>query len=143
MVSRTQASRPRPRKQKNPRPWPRTNFSRTGPLEANDRNARGNGPRTQAQRFSRKKRSPKIFFGRSPKVKKRSPQSFLEVSGIFQRNFNDLKNSTLLGDDREIFKNLRLRGQGLDFRGQRKELQNVSSRPKTSLRTSPLVIISN
>ena len=35
---------------KNPRP--RTAFPRTEPLEAKDRNARGQGPRTQAQAFS-------------------------------------------------------------------------------------------
>ena len=48
-------SRPRPRTQKNPRP--RKAFSRTEPLEAKDRNARGQGqgPRTQVQAFSKKK----------------------------------------------------------------------------------------
>ena len=42
---------------KNPRPRPRTAFSRTDPLEAQDRNARGQGqgPRTQPQVFSKKK----------------------------------------------------------------------------------------
>ena len=42
---------------KNPRPRPRTAFPRTEPLEAKDRNARGQdqGPRTQAQAFSKKK----------------------------------------------------------------------------------------
>ena len=39
---------------KNPRP--RTAFSRTDTLEAKDRNARGQGPRTQPQVFSEKKR---------------------------------------------------------------------------------------
>ena len=51
------------------RPRPRTAFARTDPLEAKDRNARGQsqGPRTQAQAFSKKKkRSSKIFFKRSP-----------------------------------------------------------------------------
>ena len=39
-----------------------------------------------------------------------------------------------------IFKVLRLRGpgQGLDLRAQGQEFQNVSSRPRTSLRTPPL-----
>ena len=66
--SRTQSSRPRPRTQKNPRPRPRTAFPRTDPLEAKDRNARGQGqePRTQPQVFSKKKRSSKKFFRRSP-----------------------------------------------------------------------------
>ena len=59
----TQGSRPRPRTQKNPRP--RTAFPRTDPLEAKDRNARGQGqgPRTQAQVFSppKKKVFKKVF----------------------------------------------------------------------------------
>ena len=41
---------------KNPRPRPRTTFPRTEPLEAKDRNVRGQGPRTQAQVFSKKKK---------------------------------------------------------------------------------------
>ena len=46
---------------KNPRP--RTAFSRTNPLEAKDRNARGHGqgPRTQPQVFSKKKGLQKSF----------------------------------------------------------------------------------
>ena len=66
--SRTQGSRPRPRTQKNPRP--RTAFPRTDTLEAKDWNARGQGqgPRTQAQVLSKKKkRSSQKFFRRSPK----------------------------------------------------------------------------
>ena len=54
---------------KNPRPRPRTAFPRTDTLEAKDRNARGQGqgPRTQAQVLSKKKkRSSKKFFRRSP-----------------------------------------------------------------------------
>ena len=51
---------------KNPRPRPRTAFPRTEPLEAKDRNARGQGqgPRTQAQAFFKKKKktSSKKFF---------------------------------------------------------------------------------
>ena len=56
--SRTQGSRPRT--QKNPRPRPRTDFPRTDTLEAKDRNARGQGPRTQAQVLSKKKKK-KVF----------------------------------------------------------------------------------
>ena len=41
---------------KNPRPRPRTAFPRTDTLEAKDRNARGQGPRTQPQVFSKKKK---------------------------------------------------------------------------------------
>ena len=44
-------------------------------------------------------------------------------------------------EDRPIFEDLRPRGQGqgLDLRVQGQELQNVSSRPRTSLRTPLLV----
>ena len=53
---------------KNPRPRPRTAFPRTDTLEAKDRNARGpgQGPRTQEQVLSKKKRSSQKFFKRSP-----------------------------------------------------------------------------
>ena len=66
--SRTQGSRPRPRTQKNLRPRPRTAFPRTGTLEAKDRNARGQGPRTQnfSGDLQKKKRSSQKFFRRSP-----------------------------------------------------------------------------
>ena len=40
--------------QKNPRP--RTVFPKTDPLKAKDRNARGQGPRTQALVFSKEKK---------------------------------------------------------------------------------------
>ena len=58
---------------KNPRPRPRTAFPRTDTLEAKDRNARGQGTRTQAQVLSKKKkkRSSQKFFRRSPKKKKK------------------------------------------------------------------------
>ena len=48
---------------KNPRSRPRTAFPRTDPLEAKDRNARGQGqgPRTQAQAFSKKKGFKNFF----------------------------------------------------------------------------------
>ena len=61
--SRTQGSMPRPRTQKNPRPRPRTAFPRTDPLEAKDRNARGQGPRKQARVFSKKKGLQNFFSG--------------------------------------------------------------------------------
>ena len=71
MESRTQGSRPRPRTQKSPWPRPRTALPKTDPLEAKDRIARGQGqgPRTQAQKCSQKK--------------KQSSQIFREVSGVF------------------------------------------------------------
>ena len=65
--SRTQGSRSRPRTQKNPRPriaLPRTAFPRTDPLEAKDRNARGQGlgSKTQRQALSKKKGLQKSFL---------------------------------------------------------------------------------
>ena len=66
---------------KNPRP--RTAFPRTDTLEAKDRNAQGQRPRTQAQMLSKqkkKKRSSQKFFKRSPKKKKRSSQKFFRRS---------------------------------------------------------------
>ena len=41
---------------KNPRPRPRTTLPRTDPLEAKDKNARGQGTKTQAQVLSTKKK---------------------------------------------------------------------------------------
>ena len=66
---------------KNPRPRPSTVFPRTDPLEAKDRNARGQsqGPRTQAQVFSKKKGLQNFFQAIS---KKKGLQKFF--SGILQ-----------------------------------------------------------
>ena len=96
MESRTQGSRPRPRTQKkNPRP--RTAFPRTDTLEAKDRNARGQGqgPRTQAQVLSKKRRSSQKFFrlSQKKKKKKRSSQKFFKRSSqknVFQKIFQAL-----------------------------------------------------
>ena len=79
---------------KNPRPRPRTAFPRTNPLEAKDRNARGQGqgPRTQAQVLSKKKKGKvftKIYLGDLQK-KKRSSQKFLKRTpqkNVFQKFF--------------------------------------------------------
>ena len=65
---------------KNPRP--RTAFPRTDTLETKNRNARGQGPRTQAQVLSKKK-----------KKKKRSSQKFFKRSprkNVFQKIFQPL-----------------------------------------------------
>ena len=51
---------------KNPRPRPRTAFPRTDSLEAKDRNARGQGPRTQPQVFSKKNKVFEKVFRQSP-----------------------------------------------------------------------------
>ena len=78
---------------KNPRPRPRTAFPRTEPLEAKDRNARGQGPRTQAQVLSKKKKKKvftKIFQAIS--TKKRFPNNFSSAS----QNFNNSKYTAVL-----------------------------------------------
>ena len=99
--SRTQGSRPR-----NPRPRPRTAFPRTDTLEAKGRNARGQGqgPRTQAQVLSEKKKVfTKIFQAISKKkvftkifhaisTKKRFPKNFSSAP----KNFNNSKNTAVL-----------------------------------------------
>ena len=118
--SRTQGSRPRPRPRTQKNPRPRTALSRTDPLEAKDRNARGQGqgPRKQAPAFSEKKRSSKIFFNRSQKKKfsktffRRSP-----IKHVFQNFFlGDLqkiqlfkKMCCLRDEDGAIFEDLRPR----------------------------------
>ena len=73
---------------KNPRPRPRTAFPRTDTLEANDRNARGQGqgPRTQAQVLSKTKKGlHKNFSGDLQKKKKRSSQK-----NVFRKIFQAL-----------------------------------------------------
>ena len=90
---------------KNPRPRPRTAFPRTDTLEAKDRNARGQGPRTQsASALQKKKRSSQKFFRRSPKkkvftkifqaisTKTRFPNNFSSAP----QNFNNSKTSAVL-----------------------------------------------
>ena len=69
---------------KNPRPRPRTAFPRTDALEAKDRNARGQGPRTQSASAlqEKKKGLHKNFSGdlvkKKKKKKKRSSQKFFK-----------------------------------------------------------------
>ena len=76
---------------KNPRPRPRTAFPRTDTLEAKDRNARGQGPRTQsASALQKKKVFTKIFQAIS--TKKRVPKNFSSAS----QNFNIPKNRAVL-----------------------------------------------
>ena len=103
MESRTQGSRPSPRTQKNPRPRPRTAFPRTDTLEAKDRNARGQGqgPRTQAQVLSKKKRSSQKYFQAISKKKKKDQalhkiltnQKIVLSSSRGQSNFRGLEAS--------------------------------------------------
>ena len=71
---------------------------------------------------------------------KRYLQTFREVSGVFQQNFNGSKNSAVLEPRTGQFsrtwgfeaKDLRLRGQG-------QGLENVSSRTSSRPRTPPLL----
>ena len=95
-------------------------------------------PRTKDTGASvlQKKGLQKFFFRRSSleENKKRSSQSFREVSGVFQQNFNGSTNSAVLEQKTAIFEDLRLRGQG-------QGLQNLTSRPRTFSRTPPLIVI--
>ena len=94
---RTQGSRLRPRTQKNPRPRPKTDVSRTDHLEAKDRSGMleaKDKDKGHRRKCSQKKRSSKkIFWTISKNRKKKSSQTFREVFGVFQRNFNDSNNS--------------------------------------------------
>ena len=70
---------------KNSRPRPRTAFPRTDTLEAKDRNARGQGPRTQSASALQKKKKKvftKIFQAISKKKKKGLHRNF---SGDLQK----------------------------------------------------------
>ena len=106
--SKTQGSRPRPRTYKKSEAKAKDSLSEDT-LEAKDRNARGQsqGPRTQAQVLSKKKKvfsklfqaiskkkiSSQKFFRRSPKKKKRSSQKFFKRSprkNVFQKLFQAL-----------------------------------------------------
>ena len=107
---------------------------RTGMLEAK---AKDQGHKRRCPPKKKKKVFTKIF--QAIFTKKRFPKNFSSAS----QNFNNSKNSAVLEpEDRPIFEDLRPRGQGqgLDLRGQGQGLQNVSSRPRTSSRTPPLVI---
>ena len=100
--SRTQSLRPRPRTQKNPRT--RTALPRTDPLEAKDRNARGQGPRTQAQMLTKKEKRLQNFFSG---ISKKGLQKFFfrrsPIKNVFQnffsgglQNFSNSKKSAVL-----------------------------------------------
>ena len=78
---------------KNPRPRPRTAVPRTDTLEAKDRNARGQGPRTQAQVLSKKKKGPHKNFSGDLKKKKGLHKNFssdLHKKNVFQKIFQAL-----------------------------------------------------
>ena len=80
---------------------PKDSLPRTDPLEAKNRNARDQGPRTQAQVFSKEKKVFKNFFQTISRrgKQKRSLQIFREVSGIFSHNFENEQISTFVGTD--------------------------------------------
>ena len=85
----------RPRTQKKSKAKAMAAFPGTDTLEAKDRNARGQGqgPRTQAQVLSKKKRSSQKFFKQSPKKKKKFSQKFCKRSPqkkVFQKIFQAL-----------------------------------------------------
>ena len=140
--SRTQGSRPRPRTQKK-------SEAKAKDSPSENRHSRGQGqecsrprPRTKDTSASalKKKRSSQKFFRRSQK--KMSSQKFFKRSpqkNVFQNIFQAL-HKILTIQKIVLSSDLRPRGQGLDLRGQGQGLQNVSSRPKTSSRTPPLVI---
>ena len=137
MASRTQGSKPRPK--------PRTqrmseDKAKNSPFD--DRPSRGQGqecsrPRTKntgASVLQKKSLQKNVFQAIS---KKKGIQKFF--SGDLQ-NFNNSKNTAVLEPRTgQYFEELRLRGQGQgrELRGQGH--QNVSSRPKTSLRTPSLI----
>ena len=120
-------------------PTPRTVLPRTDPLEAKDRNARGQdqGPRIQAQVLSKKKVF-KIFFQIISKkeVYKRIFQAIYKILTIQKIVLSSSRGQT-------IFEGSRLRGQELDLRGQGQDQgpENVFSRQRTFSRTPPLINI--
>ena len=145
--SRTQGSRPRPRTQKKSEAKAKDSLSedrhsrgqgqtlsrpRTGMLEAN---AKDQGHKAQVL-SKRRKVFTKIFQAISKKKKKKVFSKIFQAISIKKRvpknfsnapqNFSIPKNSAV----RPIFEDSRPRGQGL---------QNLSSRPRTSSRTPPLV----
>ena len=129
------------RHKKNPRPRPRTAFPRTDTLEAKDRNARGQGHKRKCS--PKKKGLQKIFSGDLQKKKglHRNFSSDLHKNTFSKKIFKDStkfqqfkKYCCPRAEDRPIFEDLRPRGQG-------QGLQNTSSRPRTSSRTPPLVMM--
>ena len=139
MESRTQGQGQGHKKNLRPRPRPRTALPRTDPLEAK---AKDQGHK---RKCSPKKRCSEKNFRRSQKKKvfrkffqeicrkNRFPNNF---SGAPQ-TFNNSKNSAVL-EDRAIFEGLGLRGQG---QGLQIVSSRTSSKPRTSSRTPPLLLI--
>ena len=95
----------------------------TDPLEAKERNARGQGPRTQAHVFSEKKEGLSKNFSGDLQTKKKTIKvfvNFLRGFWRFSTKFQGFKNQCCLrAEDRAIFEDLRLcrqgQGQGPDL----------------------------
>ena len=129
----------RPRTQNNSRL--RADFSRTDPLQVKDRNV---GAKYQGHRRKCSPKNKKRFSEIFRAISKKKQKGLRKVSARFLAFFKKILTIQTIAlssaENRAIFEDLRLRGQGqeLDLRGQ--GLQNVSSRPRTSLRTPPRVI---
>ena len=109
---------------------------RTGMLEAEDEEHKCKGsPKKNLQKlFSR---FSAFFF--QAIFKKNDVEK--NLSAIYKiLTIQKIVLSSSRAEDKTIFEDLGLRGQGLDLRGQGQELQNVSSRPKTTSRTPPQVL---
>ena len=104
---------------------------RTGMLEAK---AKDQGHKRKCSSKKKKKGLHKNFS--SDLHKKTFSKKFFKRYTKFQQL---KKYCCPRAEDRPIFEDLRSRGQGLDLRGQGQGLQNLSSRPRTSSRTPPLV----
>ena len=135
--SRTQGSRPRPRTQKKSEAKAKDSLSedrRTDALEAKDRNARGQGPRTRAQVLSKKKQVfTKIFQAISKKkVFTKIFQAISKKKGLHKNFSSDLHEKTVFQALHKILTVQKLvlsssRGQA-NFR----ELEASRPRPRTS-----------
>ena len=140
MESRTQGSTPRPRTQKKIRGQGQGQTFRGQTLSRLRQECSRLRPRTKDTSASalqkKKKKSSQKFFRRSPQ------------ENVFQKIFQALHKILTIqkivwssSRGQTNFRGLRPRGQGqgLDLRGQRQGLQNVSSRPRTSSKTPPLL----
>ena len=137
----------------NPRLRSRTDFPWIEPLEAKDRNAQGQGPRTQRASFLKKK-GLRTKIAHFPQNFRRFPQTnkYIKKEGFRAENrkffvkFQTKKKYHDLGPfltnqkivlssakDRAFLRTWRLQGQRLDLRGQGQGFQYVSSR------TPPLI----
>ena len=124
---------------KNPRPRTACLFEdRHSRRQGQECSRQGQGPRTQAQVLSKKKKKvfTKIFQAISKKKKRKKGlhknfSSDLHKKNVFQKIFQALHK--ILTIQKVVQSSSRDQGQGLDLRGQGQGLQNVSSR------TPPLV----